>query len=63
MASTIGVVAVAERLAGQVGPTSTPARKTCPPAHLVQPPVEVLLLHLELGDAVAQQPADLVGRS
>ena len=30
-------------------------------AHLVEPPVEVLLLHLELGDAVAQQPADLVG--
>ena len=30
-------------------------------AHLVQAPVEVLLLHLELGDAVAQQAADLVG--
>ncbi|CAB4696754.1 unannotated protein [freshwater metagenome] len=29
--------------------------------HLVQTPVEVLLLHLELGDAVAHQPADLVG--
>ena len=29
--------------------------------HLVQPPVEVALLHLELGDAVAQQPADAVG--
>ena len=30
-------------------------------AHLVEAPVEVLLLHLELGDAVAQQAADLVG--
>ena len=30
-------------------------------AHLVQPPVEDGLLHLELGDAVAEQPADAVG--
>ena len=30
-------------------------------AHLLQPPVEDPLLHLELGDAVAQQPADAVG--
>ena len=29
--------------------------------HLAQPAVEVLLLHLELGDAVAQQAAGLVG--
>ena len=29
--------------------------------HLVEAPLEVLLLHLELGDAVAQQPADPVG--
>ena len=29
--------------------------------HLVEAPVEVALLHLELGDAVAQQPADAVG--
>src|SRR3954465_15254825 len=27
-------------------------------AHLVQPPVQVALLHLELGDAVAEQAAD-----
>ena len=30
-------------------------------AHLLEPPVEDPLLHLELGDAVAQQPADAVG--
>jgi hypothetical protein len=30
-------------------------------AHLVQPPVQDGLLHLELGDAVAEQPADAVG--
>ena len=30
-------------------------------AHLVEPAVEVPLLHLELGDAVPQQPADAVG--
>ena len=30
-------------------------------AHLVQPPVEHGLLHLELGDAVAEQAADAVG--
>ena len=29
--------------------------------HLGEAPVEVALLHLELGDAVAQQPADAVG--
>ena len=29
--------------------------------HLGEPPVEVALLHLELGDAVAQQAADAVG--
>ena len=29
--------------------------------HLGEPPLEVALLHLELGDAVAQQPADAVG--
>ena len=29
--------------------------------HLVEPAVEHRLLHLELGDAVAQQPAGLVG--
>ena len=29
--------------------------------HLLEPPVEVALLHLELGDAVAQQAADAVG--
>ena len=29
--------------------------------HLVEAPVEPALLHLELGDAVAQQPADPVG--
>ena len=29
--------------------------------HLREPPVEDGLLHLELGDAVAQQPAGLVG--
>ena len=29
--------------------------------HLREAPVEVALLHLELGDAVAQQPADAVG--
>ena len=43
-------------------PTSTPgAEDGALAAHLLEPPVEVLLLHLELGDAVAQQPADLVG--
>ena len=30
-------------------------------AHLLEPAVEVALLHLELGDAVAQQAADAVG--
>ena len=30
-------------------------------AHLLDPPLEVPLLHLELGDAVAQQAADAVG--
>ena len=30
-------------------------------AHLLQPAVQDRLLHLELGDAVAQQPADAVG--
>jgi hypothetical protein len=30
-------------------------------SHLVEAAVEVALLHLELGDAVAQQPADAVG--
>ena len=30
-------------------------------AHLVQPPVQHGLLHLELGDAVAEQAADAVG--
>jgi hypothetical protein len=29
--------------------------------HLLEPPVDVALLHLELGDAVAQQAADAVG--
>ena len=29
--------------------------------HLLDAPVEVALLHLELGDAVAEQPADAVG--
>ena len=29
--------------------------------HLRQPPIEVPLLHLELRDAIAQQPADAVG--
>ena len=29
--------------------------------HLLEAPVEVALLHLELGDAVAEQPADAVG--
>ena len=43
-------------------PTSTPARNCgALGLHLLQPPVEALLLHLELGDAVAQQPADPVG--
>ena len=29
--------------------------------HLLEAPLEVALLHLELGDAVAQQSADAVG--
>jgi hypothetical protein len=43
-------------------PTLALTRNSVPSAsHLVQAPVEVALLHLELGDAVAQQPADAVG--
>ena len=38
------------------------ARNSVPSASIwAQPPVEVALLHLELGDAVAQQAADAVG--
>ena len=29
-------------------------------AHLVEPPLDVALFHFELGDAVAQQPAEAV---
>ena len=57
-----GVVALAQLRAGEVGADvdAGPEDRALAP-HLVQPPVEVLLLHLELGDAVAQQAADLVG--
>ena len=42
-------------------PMSTPARKRVPSAvHLREARLEVLLLHLEVGDAVAQQAADAV---
>ena len=42
-------------------PTFTPARNWVPSAvHLLEPAVDVALLHLELRDAVAQQPADAV---
>ena len=56
------VVPLAQALAGQVAAdVDAGPEHGALAAHLVQPPVEVLLLHLELGDAVAQQPADLVG--
>ena len=43
-------------------PTSTPLRKRVPSASIWRDAaVEDGLLHLELGDAVAQQPAGLVG--
>jgi hypothetical protein len=43
-------------------PTATPQRKTSAfGLHLGDPPVEDSLLHLELGDAVAQQAAGPIG--
>ena len=57
-----GVVPLAQLLAGEVAAdVDAGAEDRALAAHLVEPPVEVRLLHLELGDAVAQQPADLVG--
>ena len=45
-----------------VSPTAALVRNSVPSASIwAQPPVEVALLHLELGDAVAQQAADAVG--
>jgi hypothetical protein len=42
-------------------PTSTPVRKIdALGLHLAHAPVDQMLLHLEVGDAVAQQPADPV---
>ena len=58
-----GVVALAQPLGGQVVLADRDAgpEDGALTTHLVDALVEVLLLHLELGDAVAQQPADLVG--
>ena len=56
-----GVVPVLQALGGQVlADVDAGPEHGALAAHLVQAPVEVLLLHLELGDAVAQQAADLV---
>ena len=62
-ASTIGVVAArAARSAGDVDRRRRRRCGTrCPRPASGEPPVEVALLHLELGDAVAQQAADAVG--
>ena len=61
-----GVVLAAQLLDGEVAvPAAADLDAGDEPGalgpHLVQPPVEHGLLHLELGDAVAQQPADPVG--
>ena len=47
---------------GAHAPTDTPHRNSTPSAtHLVEPAVEHRLLHLELGDPVAEQAAGLLG--
>ena len=57
-----GVVPVAQLPAGDVhADVDAGAEDGALALHLVEPPVEVPLLHLELGDAVAQQAAGLVG--
>ncbi len=56
------VEAVAQLAAGDVDARLDPgAEPGALGAHLLDPPVDVPLLHLELGDAVAQQAADAVG--
>src|SRR4051812_42469421 len=55
------VVPFAKLVGGDVDAhVDTGAETGAPLAHLLQPQVEMTLLHLELGDAVAQQPADPV---
>ena len=45
-----------------LSPTPALVRNSVPSASIWrEAPLEVALLHLELGDAVAQQPADAVG--
>ena len=57
-----GVVAVAQLRAGErLADVDAGPEDGALATHLVEPAVEDLLLHLELGDAVAHQPADLVG--
>ena len=57
-----GVVAAAQVGAGDVGAdVDAGAELDALGLHLRDAAVEVALLHLELGDAVAQQPADAVG--
>ena len=57
-----GVVAVAQLAAGDVdADVHAVAEAGALGLHLVEATVEDRLLHLELGDAVAQQPAGLVG--
>ena len=56
-----GVVAAAQLLPGHVGADGDAGPEAGAfGLHLVQAAVHVLLFHLEVGDAVAQQAADLV---
>ena len=56
------VVVVEQRWTDTLTPTSTPVRKIdALGLHLPDAPVDEVLLHLEVGDAVAQQAADAVG--
>ena len=61
-ASTIGVELGAQLVGGDVdADVDAGAELGALGLHLVEAAVEVALLHLELGDAVAQQAADAVG--
>jgi hypothetical protein len=59
-----GVVALAQLRAGDRRPDrDAGAEDGALATHLVDAPVDLQLLHLELGDAVAQQPPGLSARS
>ncbi len=56
-----GVIAIAQLIAGDVDPdVDAGAEDGALAAHLIQTAIEVLLLHLELGNAVSEQAAEFV---